>query len=289
MGEAAVIKLVAFDLDGTILDGESRVSAQSIETIQRLLDKGLFVASISGRSIRRSQEPLAEWPDLSAALYVGGYNGGVVVSAEREGRRALLHEERLHGELFKELAAFSRDGDFNLICCLFAQGDNGIREEYRHSHSVDGLEAFGGAGFILDERLYERCLTGDIAAPPKIMIVTGEARREEVLAELRARLGDRVYITWAIPDRIELMPPHVDKAVALQALAREVGIGMEETLVIGDGDNDLPMLAAAGVGVLMGNAKPEVLRSIEGKNIQLGPPLREEGFSLTVAHYTEGV
>jgi len=287
MGEIAVIKLVAFDLDGTILDGESRVSAKSVETIQRLLDKGLFVASISGRSIRRSQEPLAAWPDLSAALYVGGYNGGVVVSAEREGRRALLHEERLHGELFKELVAFSRDSDFNLICCLFASGDDGTREEYRHSHSVDGLEAFGGAGFILDEKLYERCLSGDIVAPPKVMMVTGEARREEVLAELRGRLGDRIYITWAIPDRIELMPPQVDKAVALRALVREIGIDISETLVIGDGDNDLPMLAAAGVGVLMGNAKPEVLQSIKDKNIQLGPSLEEEGFSATVARYIE--
>lgn len=284
-----MIKLVGFDLDGTILDGESRVSAQSIETIQRLLDKGLYVATISGRSIRRSQEPLAAWPELAAALYVGGYNGGVVVSAEEAGRRRLLHEERLDGELFKELAAFSRDGDFNLICCLFAQGEDGLIEEYRHSDPIDGLEAFGGAGFVRDENLYARCIEGDLAAPPKIMIVTGEAQREAVLSKLRARLGDRVYMTWAIPDRIELMPPHVDKAVALRALVREVGVDIAETLVIGDGDNDLPMLAAAGVGVLMGNAKPEVLQAISGKDIEVGPSLEDEGFSTTVARHIEGL
>lgn len=284
-----MIELVAFDLDGTILDGESRVSAQSIDTIRKLLDKGLYVATISGRSIRRSQEPLAAWPELAAALYVGGYNGGVVVSKEKAGHRALLHEERLDGELFKELATFSRDGDFNLICCLFSQDGEGICEEYRHSRSVAGLEAFGGAGFVQDETLYARAIAGDIAPPPKIMIVTGEAQREEVLAELRARLGDRVYITWAIPDRIELMPPHVDKAVALNALVREVGIDIKDTLVIGDGDNDLPMLQVAGIGVLMGNAKPEVLQSIKGKDIELGPSLREEGFSTTVARYVEGL
>ena len=89
------------------------------------------------------------------------------------------------------------------------------------------------------------------------MMVTGEARRNAVLEALRARWGERIYATWSIPDRIEIMPPHVDKALALRALAHEVGATLEETLAIGDGDNDLPC-SDAGIGVLMGNAKPEV-------------------------------
>jgi Cof subfamily protein (haloacid dehalogenase superfamily) len=284
-----MIKLVAFDMDGTILDEESRLSQAALETIRKLLDRGIAVASNSGRSIRRSQEPFAPWPDVASALHVGGYNGGVAVSAEREGKRRLLHEERLDAELFSELVAFSRAGDFNLICCLFAQEKHGLREEYRHSHSVEGLEVFGGPGFVHDRALYERCLDGEIPAPPKIMIVTGQAQRSAVMETMRARWGDRMYATWSIPDRIEIMPPHVDKSVALRALAQEVGATLEETLAIGDGDNDLPMLKVAGVGVLMGNAKPEVRQAIEGTTIEIGPSLAEEGFSSTISRYVEGV
>jgi hypothetical protein len=283
-----MIKLVAFDLDGTILDNESRTSEKSIATIEQLLAKGLTVASISGRSIRRSQEPLAAWPQLAAALYVGGYNGGVAVGPARDGT-PLLHEERLDGELFKELVEFSRAGNFNLICCLFTQDANGIREEYRHSHSVEGLEVFGGPGFVHDEALFERCLTGEIAAPPKIMIVTGEERRAAIMDELQQWLGERVYSTWSIPDRIELMPPHVDKAMALGALTKTLGIGLEQTLAIGDGDNDLPMLKAAGVGILMGNAKPEVRALAESAGVQIGASLEQEGFTTTVKKYVDGL
>lgn len=284
-----MIKLVAFDMDGTILDEESNLSAASLRTIESLLERGIAVASNSGRSIRRSQEPLADWPHVASALYVGGYNGGVAVSAERDGRRRLLHQERLDAELFSELVAFSRAGDFNLICCLCAQEEGGLREEYRHSHSVEGLEVFGGPGFIHDEALYERCLAGEVAAPPKIMMVTGEEQRTAVMEAMNARWGQRLYATWSIPDRIEVMPPHVDKSVALRALAREVGAALDETLAIGDGDNDLPMLKAAGVGVLMGNAKPEVRRLIAGTHIEVGPSLAEEGFSTTVSRYVEGI
>ena len=284
-----MIKLVAFDMDGTILDEESNISAASLRTIELLLERGVAVASNSGRSIRRSQEPFAPWPHVASALYVGGYNGGVAVSAEREGHRRLLHQECLDAELFRELVAFSREGDFNLICCLCAQEEGGLREEYRHSHSVDGLEVFGGPGFVHDEALYERCLGGEVSAPPKIMIVTGEAQRSGVMDAIKARWGQRIYATWSIPDRIEIMPPHVDKSVALRALAREVGAELDETLAIGDGDNDLPMLKAAGVGVLMGNAKPEVRRSITGTAIEVGPSLSEEGFSATVSRYVEGI
>lgn len=284
-----MIKLVAFDMDGTILDEESRLSQESLRTIERLLERGIAVASNSGRSIRRSQEPLAPWPDVASALYVGGYNGGVAVSNVRDGHRRLLHEERLDAELFRELVAFSQEGDFNLICCLCEQDGDGLREAYRHSHSVDGLEVFGGPGFVHDEKLYAHCLSGEIAAPPKIMMVTGEARRDAVIEAMRARWGERIYATWSIPDRIEIMPPHVDKALALRALAREVGVTLEETLAIGDGDNDLPMLRAAGIGVLMGNAKPEVRRLAEEAHIEMGPSLEEEGFSATISRYVEDV
>ena len=53
------IKLVAFDLDGTILDHTNRPSQRALETIQTLIDRGVHVASISGRSISKSQLPVS--------------------------------------------------------------------------------------------------------------------------------------------------------------------------------------------------------------------------------------
>ena len=74
-----MIDLVAFDLDGTVLDSEGRLAASAVEAIEELIARGIPTASISGRSIRRGQYPFMAYPALARALYIGGYNGSVVL------------------------------------------------------------------------------------------------------------------------------------------------------------------------------------------------------------------
>ena len=147
-----MIKLVAFDMDGTILDEESRLSQESLRTIERLLDRGIAVASNSGRSIRRSQEPLAPWPDVASALYVGGYNGGVAVSNVRDGRRRLLHEERLDAE----------DGIVRLIADLLKE-----RKDPMTYHRTPGVKPL--------ERASQRSLMSICLSSPASMSLSSKS------------------------------------------------------------------------------------------------------------------
>ena len=62
-------------------------------------------------------------------------------------------------------------------------------------------------------------------------------------------------------------------------------VDMENTLTVGDGDNDLPMLREAGVGVLMGNADDETRASADTSGVVHCPSLEEEGFSRTIEQY----
>ena len=79
-----MINLVTFDMDGTVLDSESRLAASAVEAIAALVARSIPTASVSGRSIRRSLEPFVEHPELVRSLYMGGYNGAVVVGPEVE-------------------------------------------------------------------------------------------------------------------------------------------------------------------------------------------------------------
>ena len=148
--------------------------------------------------------------------------------------------------------------------CLFERTDAGIAEEYRHVRPIDHLEALRGPGMVLDVDLYARCQSGELGVPPKLMLEVDPARREQHIADIKALCGDQVYIAWAIPDRVEFMRRGVDKGVALRTLTERIGGSTDRVLAVGDADNDLPMLRAAGTGVLLGNAKAEVQAAVAG-------------------------
>lgn len=280
-----MIKFVSFDLDGTILDDNSSVANSSIDAIVNLMKVGIVFSSNSGRSVRRSQEPLKKWPDIASNLFIGAYNGGVVVDRERNGNRKLLYVERLSDQIFEEISLFAKDKGLNLICCMFEEKEDFLIEEYRHSLPSAGLKLFGGPGFVHDSNLHERISRNELLSPPKVMIVTGESERDSILQEVRKRCGKKVYATWSIPDRIEIMPPNIDKSQSLRALVDLVDVRMDEVLAIGDGENDIPMLEAAGFGVLMGNAETALKCSIKDSSISIGPSITEDGFSATLREY----
>ena len=278
-----VIDLVAFDMDGTVLNSQSLLADSALQTISALIDRGVPTASVSGRSIRRSLEPFASRPELAQALYMGGYNGAVVVGPDTGMGRTVLYEERLDVAVFRKLVEYGREQDLNLLYCMFEQGAAGIIEEYKHVEPVDHLDVLGGPGFTLDRDLYTRCLDGELGPPPKIMYMVDPARREAMLADIVALCGESVYVSWALPDRVEIMKKGVDKGVAVRALVASVSSRVERVLASGDADNDLPMLRVAGVGVLMGNANREVKETVaEWENVRVGPTFAEDGFAQIV-------
>ena len=280
-----MIDLVAFDLDGTVLDSEGRLAASAVAALEELIGRGIPIASISGRSMLRIEHCFAAHPALARALYVAGYNGSVILGPGEGAEREVLREERLDEASFVQLVEYGRAEGLNLMYCLFERTAAGIAEEYRHVRPIDHLEALGGPGMVLDADLYARCRRGELGAPPKIMLEVAPERRDQHIADIEALCGDRVYVAWALPDRVELMRRGVDKGVALRTLADRVGGCAERVLAIGDADNDLPMLRAAGTGVLLGNAKPEMQAAVAGEDVRIGPSLAEDGFAKMVREY----
>ena len=280
------IGLVAFDLDGTLLNDTGNASAQSIDTLNRLLDAGIFVASISGRNVHKSQAPFEK--GLGRRLFVGSYNGAVVLGATVEAGRDLLFEQRLSTREFDELTTYISDGHINFVYCGFEMNGQDIREAYttdRDSESIRNLHRLTGTEFEYDSNLSERLQNGELGPSPKMILMPGNDLRDEVLAELSENFCDRLYIARTGDDRIEVMHPGVNKAVALQAICTACGVEMENTLAIGDGDNDLPMIMEAGVGILMSNADEETRRFGAGAGVTFCPSLEEEGFTAAVERY----
>ena len=280
------IGLVAFDLDGTLLNGLGGASTRSIDTLHRLLGAGISIASISGRNVQKSQAPFAD--DLGSRFFVGSYNGALVLSAAEGGDRRLLLEQRLPKPEFDELVAFVSDRRMNFVYCGCEVDGAGVDEAYmtdRDTASIRNLNTLTGIEFVFDALLCDRIQDGELRPSPKLILMPGNECRDRTLSEVTKIFRDRLYIARTGDDRIEVMHPEVNKAVALQSICSACGVDMENTLAVGDGDNDLPMLREAGVGVLMGNADDETRASADTSGVVHCPSLEEEGFSRTIEQY----
>lgn len=280
-----MIDLVAFDLDGTVLDPQGRLTQTSATTIAELIEREIAAVSISGRSIRRTLEGFGEHAQLVSGLYLAGYNGSVIVGPDEDLGRQVVHEERLDADILANLARYALDANLNLVCAQMNLVDGEIVEEYRHALAVDGMQAFGGPGFVLDADLYSRCIAGDYQPPPMVLLVVDPDERPDHITALEALGGDDVTVSWAIPERVQVLRRGVDKGRALRMLASRIDVPLDRVLAIGDGDNDLAMLRAAGIGVLMGNAEEPVQAAVRGEGIRIGPTLDEHGFAAMVREY----
>ena len=281
------VRLVAFDLDGTLLDNQGRMSSGSVEALRRLARAGIEMASISGRNVGKSLAPFL--PDLRPALHVGSYNGAIVLGDGADNERPLLHEQRLPEDGFPDLLDFIGDCRVNFIYCRCEADGCGLNEAYltdEKTEWIGNLVQMTGVNIVLDADLLARARA--FVPPPKMIVLPGPQRREEVFEGMGSAFGQRFYLARTGDDRIEIMHPEVNKAVALREICDACGVSPSQSLAIGDGDNDLPMLRAAGVGVLMGNADSLTRESATEAGVRMCESLEDEGFSKTLARYVPG-
>ncbi len=281
-----MIQLVAFDLDGTVLDPAGDPAPSALAALRRLVEQGRRIAAISGRSIRRSLHPFRDCPELIDAAHVCGYNGAAAAGPAVAGRRSLLFSRPLAPTVVDELLAHALAHGLELVYCTCEETPSGLREEYRYQQipaDPTWAAAWQSVGYVRDEHLYARLAAGELPPPAKVMLFAGTRGPEAVLDHVRRGFGSRVYVAWAARELLEIMAPEVNKGAALRWLAGSLAIPLDQVLAIGDGNNDLPMLRTAGTGVLMGNANDDVRTALQGTQVRTAPPFAADGFAAAMA------
>lgn len=283
-----MIRLVAFDLDGTLLHKSNEASQASWDVIRALLDRGIRVASISGRNFERNQIPFRKDAQVADALYVGGYNGALAFAPRENGCHELMYEQRPTPEVFKTLMQYVADKKMNFVYCRCDLVGDDISEVYitdRDTELGRAVAAMTDMTYEIDAGLVDRIRTGRLGIPPKIMVLPEPDKVDQTIADLKRILGDQVYLAWAVVGRIEVMHAQVNKSVALKAIADHAGVPMADVMAVGDGNNDLPMLKAAGVGVVMGNADPATMASGVDMGLHVTASVEEDGFAEAVKKF----
>ena len=242
-----VIRLIALDLDGTLLDRQGQLSPADAAALRQQQQRGVLVVLASGRmtdSIRK----------VAAALGLNGpiiaYNGARVTDGQARSGRILLHRP-LPARYADELIAYAKEQRFHL---------NYYLEEVLYGVDTPELRPF--ADLYTRQTGSQFCFVDDLerfrgCAPTKIILITEPPRRDELYRFWQEKWGQKVWVTTTNPEYLEFLHKEASKGAALEVIAREYGIPQQETMAFGDGRNDIPMLQWAGLGVAVANAESE--------------------------------
>ncbi|MDD4801832.1 MAG: Cof-type HAD-IIB family hydrolase [Syntrophomonas sp.] len=235
------IRLVALDLDDTLLDSGLKISADCVRAIQKIRSQGVAVTISTGR-MYRSALPYAQQLEIDVPLIT--YQGAWVKNSTSG---EVMYCKPVPKTLAAEVIKYFKDTG---VHCHSYYNDQLVMETL----SAEGIEysQLAGVGAILIDDLLTGLKTEDAM---KIMAVShDEHRLLDMEQALKSNYGDRLHITRSKPYYLEVMHKEANKAKALEVIANYYGIGRQEVMAVGDSFNDIEMLEWAGLGVAMGNA-----------------------------------
>lgn len=243
-----MIKMVAIDLDGTLLNEAKEISTRNQAAIAAAKAQGVKIVICTGRPIR-AIDPFLETLDLlNPGDYSITFNGGLVQKNDTE---EIIEKSALTKENIHELYQLATDLDLPLDVV----SDGTVLQmptSEMHASLYDALNKLlnfqdSQLSVIDGSRIYNKAVI---------------AFEQAFLDQQIAAIPREYYATYEIiktrDTLLEFMPKGVTKAYGLSLLARDLGILPEEIMGIGDEENDLPMVEYAGIGVAMANAVPMV-------------------------------
>ena len=241
-------KILVLDIDGTLTNSKKEITPSTKNALYAMQAAGYQLAIASGRPTA-GIEPIAKECKLDEyGGYVISYNGARIV---RFSTGEILYNNTLPQQFIPQIFEIAKERGVGMV--TYDPKDNLITGTKTDKYME------------LEARINRRDIhqvqdfMGAIKFPVNKCLISGEP---EVLAPLTEELQKRYYgvlnIYRSEPFFLEIMPPMVDKAHALERLLPSLGISRNECVCCGDGYNDITMLQYAGLGVAMANAQMEV-------------------------------
>jgi Cof subfamily protein (haloacid dehalogenase superfamily) len=273
------IKLIATDMDGTLLDSERRIPKKNAEAIRYAESKGVTVAVATGRDFTEAVVPLKEVGIRLPLICVNGAeirqkDGDIysqVTMSRSLYRRAadILRDEGVYYEIYTGKGSYTEDEQKGLQIVADIMLSTGEFESYDQVMRVAEARFKEGAVTVTED--YDQILNQGVSLL-KLLAFSKDGSKREKAAERLRKLGS-IAVSASASENLEITHVHATKGQALEQVAQNMGIPMYQTAAIGDNFNDLSMLKAAGTGIAMANAADEVKAVscyITGANTEAG-------------------
>ncbi len=246
------IKLIAMDMDGTLLNSEKKLTEATLRTLQKVVDRGIWIVPSTGRMVQGLPEYIKILPNLR---YIISINGAAVWDLKEN---ASIFEANIPYELAMEVIGFIQKYDAINECYCNNEALMG-RASYDliEYHIPDSLAAVvkGNRKPLDDYVVFMREKRADVQ---KIQLFFHDSgKRLAAIRELQEAFP-MIALTSSQVYNIELNAAAATKGNALTILCRHLNIDIRKTMAFGDGGNDISMLSAAGYAVAMANGTDEL-------------------------------
>lgn len=252
------LRMVALDMDGTLLNARHELSDESLATLRSLSARGIVIALCSGRSTAAIHDH-AERLALSRPLPIVAFNGAAGLLAEGPGYALGARElfcTPLPAEAVDAVLAVA-EGRGEVVQYYHGLDIHVACKTEAHVALTKKYAALTGVAAHVYSTSYEEAKAK--GTPYKCLVMTDDA--DETLAALQESVPPTMatLIRGSPPFFVECLHPDVNKGNGLARLCDEMGIPLEAVVAFGDGDNDIEFISLAGLGVAMCNGRPPLL------------------------------
>lgn len=243
-------KLIAIDMDGTLLNDDLEISKRNRELISRIINMGKSVVLATGRTFK-SAKYYANQLRLDVPIIT--YNGALIKETISND---IIYSKRIDLEYAKQILKFGEK--YDVYTKLYIDDVLLVKDE------CDEAKIFS-KNHRISYRSIGR-LSEQIKAPPYLIVCKDSIDKLNTLKKkIKSELNIPISYTMSTPNSLEFTSKGVSKATSLDYLANKMNINKDEILTIGNSLNDLDMLKWAGVGIAMKNSDESLLE--QWKNV----------------------
>lgn len=242
-------RLLAFDLDGTLLNRNGTLSDENREALEKAIEKGVKICIATGRAFHTIPKELLDFPGITYAIT---NNGAAVYKIEE---REQIYSLVLEADSVEEVLEITKE--YPAVYEAFIKGTAYAEEKY-----VKDPVRFGATPAAVHYVQTTRTMVKDM--PHFILehkeeldsldiVVCSDQIKEQVMTTLREKIA-KIYVTSSVKQLVEVSHRDGGKGNGLRFLGKHLGYEKEEIIAFGDAENDIDLLKAAGTGIAMGNA-----------------------------------
>ena len=240
-------QLIAFDMDGTLLNSNKQISPETLNAIKRATDAGKTVILCTGRNLAELNAFTEIIPGLR---YLDCVSGACVYDLKE---KKTLYSQALDLGIVKKLMEFGMEEG----AMIHVLSERSIAQKDQQSHMADFHMGIYQTMFdqITDklENIYNSFCEEPFPVLKLNLYHRDEASRARTVERIKAA-GLETALALAESTSLECSAKGIDQDVGLKKLCEHLGLPLEQTIAVGDADNDTMALKTAGLAVAMGNA-----------------------------------